>query len=87
MGRTRAIAWVAIRKHCRSEGDSIAAIAGGDGMALPMVSHEGEDRSEFAGCVIARLREVAVKNPEQQERAVTILPYVAETGRFQSGAG
>jgi hypothetical protein len=32
-------------------------------MALTMVSHEGEDRSEFAGCVIARLREVAVKNP------------------------
>ena len=63
-----------------------AGMAGGDGTALVLVSHEGIDRREVQDVLCRRWPEVVVKTLEQEQPAVTITAEDAvDLGRCRRG--
>jgi hypothetical protein len=65
---------------------SFAGMAGGDGMALVLVSHEGIDRHEVEDALRRRWTDVVVKGLEQEEPDVAMLPGdAADLGRCRRG--
>jgi hypothetical protein len=65
---------------------SFAGMAGGDHTALVLISHEGIDRHEVEDVLRRRWPEVALKEPEQEQPAVAMLPAdAADLGRCRRG--
>jgi hypothetical protein len=63
-----------------------AGMAGGDGTALVMITHEGVDRSEVVGVLCRRWPEVVVKTFEQEQPAVAMVAEdAADLGRCSRG--
>ena len=52
--------------------DRFAGMAGGDGTALVLISHEGVDRHEVEDVLRRRWPEVVVKSLEQEEPTVAM---------------
>jgi hypothetical protein len=70
----------------RWRGVSFAGTAGGDGMALVLISHEGVDRHEVEDALRRRWPDVVVKELEQEEPVVTMLAEdAADLGRCRRG--
>ena len=74
-------------RHRRSWRDvSFAGMAGGDGMALVLVSHEGIDRQEVQDVLRRRWPDVVVKELEQEEPTVAMSPDdAADLGQCRRG--
>jgi hypothetical protein len=74
-------------RHRRSWRDvGCAGMAGGDGIALVLISHEGVDRHEVETVLRRRWPEVVVKEPEQEEPTVAMSPSdAADLGRCRRG--
>jgi hypothetical protein len=74
------------RRRRRWRDVSLAGMAGGDHMALVLVSHDGVDRWEVQDVVRRRWPEVVVKSLEQEEPIVAMLPGdAADLGRCHRG--
>jgi hypothetical protein len=74
-------------RHRRSWRDlSFAGMAGGDGTALVMITHNGVDQREVQDVLCARWPEVVVKTLEQEQPVVAMLPgEAADLGRCRRG--
>jgi hypothetical protein len=63
-----------------------AGMAGGDGMALVLVSHDGVDRREVEAVLRRRWPDVVMKGLDQEEPVVTMLPgEAAALGQCRRG--
>ena len=74
------------RRRGRWREVSFAGMAGGDGKALVLVSHEGVDRREVEDVLRRRWPDVVVKELEQEEPAVAMTADdAADLGRCRRG--
>ena len=74
------------RRKTRWRDVSFAGVAGGDGRALVLVSHDGVDQRELEDVLHRRWPNVVVKGLEREEPAVAMSPADATNlGRFRRG--